>query len=316
MAYVARPTRVRTSGPSYSSSTLSLLVIAACSAGEPTSVADAPTSVADAPSTSGLDPTTSGPDFATITASSAHQPSGYTKIFNTPFTAGLSNYKNGEGWYIQWGYSRFLANTSILSLGATPESPSNGMKVRYETSLSGGTSPTLVFYGGPVPANHGYLYQRVQLKIDPSWTDNGNSGSKWGFFKTKGYINNHGWGVTYYSTHKVRVFSQFNDLQSANREWVMANSMQKGVWHTVELLIEPGTPGQFNGTLRGWVDGNAITWTRKGVYKTVVTDMMWFKSGQTPHFDNIYYDGTYGGGANHPPYTMYVWCDHWYASTK
>jgi len=245
-----------------------------------------------------------------------HEPDGFTKIFSTPFTALLSTTKNSEGWFIQSGYSRFPTNTTIVTDGSAPESPASVLNIRYETSLSGGTSPTVLFYGGPVPANHGYLYQRVQLKIDPNWSDNGNSGTKWGFFKTKGYTNNHGWGVTYYNAHKIRVFTQFNDQTSANREWVMTNPLQKGVWYTVELLIEPGTPGQFNGTLRGWVDGNVISWTRNGIIKTLVDDMMWFESGQTPYWDNIYWDGTYGGGLNQPPYTMYVWCDHWYASTR
>jgi hypothetical protein len=311
MAYFARRARLGVSGLSCVLSTLCSLVIAACSGGEPTSVSNP-----NPPETQDPQESDQGITPAITTLSTGHEPYGYTKVFNSVFSSPLSYTKNSEGWYIQWGVSRYLSNTTLLLTSTAPVSPTSVVSVRYPTSTSGGTSPSRFFYGGTYPSNHGYLYQRVVLKIDAHWTDNGNSGTKWGFFKTHGYINNNGWGVTYYSGHKIRVFSQFNDQPGNNREWVATTSLTKGVWHTVELLIEPGTAGYFNGTLRGWVDGNAITWTRKGVYATTVTNMMWFEKGQTPHYDYIYWDGTYGGGTNSPPYTMYMWCDNWYASVK
>jgi hypothetical protein len=252
-------------------------------------------------------------------APGTHEPAGFTKAFDTPFTAPLSTTPNSEGWAIGTDFGLVRRDPSLIRAGADASQlttdPTGGLTTQWrQGGPSGNQTVGRVYYRGPLPAaNHGYLYQRITFKIDPGWTDNGNSGAKFFWTKASGSSINHGWRITTNGQPRIAVFLQ----GKSSVEWRSLASYTKGAWHVLELLYTPNTPGSENGGLDGWMDGAPIIWTRTGEIPTShVANLKWFGGGDTPRFTNFYFDFLYGGGNHTPPHDLYTWVDHFYCSMR
>ena len=246
-----------------------------------------------------------------------HEPNGFTPVFNSPFTALITSTSvpNSEGW--RGSPATGLGNYSQANDATAPASPSQIVRITYPAGMPGGNDNSRIVYAGPFATNTGYLYQRITVKVDPNWSDNGNAGTKFSFFKNTSLSINHFINLTGYGTPQFNVARQDpNDV--GNDHYWYGPTYSKGAWHTLEVLVTPNTPGIANGTLMGWLDGQLVTWKQSntGQLSTNPNNIMWFAAGETPGYNQIYFAGTYGGGYNPVPSTQYVWFDHWYASTK
>ena len=82
-----------------------------------------------------------------------------------------------------------------------------------------------------------------------------------------------------------------------------AFSVAAGTFVDLEFLAEANTPGVSNGVGRAWLNG-ALCAER--------TDFMFFDTGDTPAFDDMFFDPTYGGGGNPPPENLQLDLIYWH----
>jgi hypothetical protein len=146
-------------------------------------------------------------------------------------------------------------------------------------------------------------------KLDPSFTNNGNVATKFGFFTTPytgGMPNavNHYFNLTDYLGIRLQ-----SNGASLNRNVMSTFNMMdhRGEWHKIEWLVVANTQDKADGVARIWVDGNKVLES---------TDVRYFHLNQVPAFDGMTWNPTYGGGHNPVPHDMYQWIDHWYVSAR
>ena len=249
------------------------------------------------------------------------EPPDMHQVFNSPFTAPLaasSSIYNVEGWRIGTSFGDPSRCTQIDDSTA-PRSPPRIVQIFYPNGAKiGGATPVQVFHDqANWPAqNTGYLWQRIGYKVSSNWSDNMNAGTKFSFFKHSSLTINHACRVTTNGAPRFAVASQIGSTIIA--DWRAVQLYTFGAWNEVELYVTPGTPGQANGTLQGLLNGQPMTWFQSSSPSTIVSvpNVMWFPAGAVPRYNNIYFEGTYGGGLNPVPHDQNIWWDHWAASVK
>lgn len=242
-----------------------------------------------------------------ITASGPgpNEPSGFTAISSNPFDALPPDHPTVDSY----GYTKFYGTTnlSIVSDSTAPASPSNLVRLLFPAGFGGGSAPNafVAGQGFSVGGNKTRLYTRLHFRISASWSDNGNTGTKF-FFIDQTQGNNHYVDLTSGGSLQLGVNLQsdfgYATPSGANH---FGPTLTKGVWHDAELLFVANTPGTYNGVARIWVDGTKVL---------DATDIGYFASGQTAYWDQFWFAPTYGGGLNSVPADQNVDIDHWYTS--
>ena len=167
------------------------------------------------------------------------------------------------------------------------------------------------------------MYYRVRMKHSANFTDNGNTGTKFGFFlKALGSPDggtNHYFGFNGGTTDDFRPMSGFQFSQPGPTSVTMeANNPIGGpiykaipldTFRTYELLIIGNSaPGVADGTLKLWVDGTLMI-------NRVGNRLVWHDgAGRPTGFLGVTWNPTYGGGFNPVPEDMYMYVSDWYVS--
>ena len=233
-----------------------------------------------------------------------HEPPGFSKIFDqdwneVPPVKG----RDAQGWSVRSKFER-ARRLSIVQDPSAPRSPQGVIQGLFPAGAKGGSAPFRLSRRFDMGVSR--LYFCIYTKIDPRFTNNGNSGTKFGFFLTE------------YQTgperlnHYMNLTPQFGvNLQSAkgrlNRNIRSRFNMlsQRGMWHELEVVVQANTPGLSNGFVQAWVDNQQVLYE---------PNVQFFYPGQDPKFVGVTWNPTYGGGHNPVPFDMYQWIDHWYAS--
>jgi hypothetical protein len=195
---------------------------------------------------------------------------------------------------------------SIVQDPNAPKSPQNVAAGLFPAGLQGGLAPFRFVrdFGRSVTT----LYMCLFMMLDPAFTNNGNGGTKFGFFLTPYQGGATGVNHFYNLTDRLGV-----NLQSTggtlNRNMFSNFSLinNRGRWVKVELLIVANTLGNADGVARMWVNGAQVL---------NVTDVQYFFPSSAPAFTGITWNPTYGWGTNPVPYDMYQYIDHWKLSGK
>jgi hypothetical protein len=236
-------------------------------------------------------------------ASCANEPAGLTPVTDQAWNAVPPNLNAVDA--AGWGVDRDRENLAIVADPTAPRSPDNVIHGIFPAGGAGGTAPFRVErpFGSQ---RYSTIYECVWLMHSPNFTDNGNIGTKVSFYRGPG--QNHYWGFE--SGAGTDQFFFLFELQDGggDRTWRTTwTAKPLGVWHKYEVLTVSNTPGQNNGILRVWADGQLIL---------QVTDVAFWGASQTAGWTGVAWEPVYGGGLHPIPVTMFQAVDHWYVSAK
>ncbi len=248
------------------------------------------------------------PALASATASSVgcnNEPAGYTPQSNQPWNA-LPPYTPSMDAFKWRRYTNNLSRIAVVTDPTAPVSPSNVMRGYFPKGLKGGTAPyNLQVSFASVTA----VYTCVWHKLDPKFTNNGNTGTKFAFLVTPKYTGSVGLLNHYLNlTDKLGLNLQFTNgklNRNLYSSWNMLNHL--GTWHKFEFLVVANTTGNSDGIAKIWVDDQQVM---------SFNDVQYFLPGQAQKFLGLRWNPTYGGGLNPVPADMYEWVDNWYVSTR
>ena len=233
-----------------------------------------------------------------------HEPPGFEEIFDQDWSQ-LPPVKgqDGHGWSVRSRFER-ERRLSIIQDPTAPRSPDGVIQGLFPAGAKGGSAPFRL--NRRFERRYQRLYFCIYTKLDSRFTNNGNTGTKFGFL------------LTDYQTgrqrlnHYMNLAPQFGvNLQSEkgqlNRNIKSRFNMlaELGRWHKIEVLVTANIDGLRNGSAQAWVDDRPVL---------NVLNVQFFYPGQNPRFTGVTWNPTYGGGHNPVPYDMYQWIDHWYAS--
>lgn len=233
------------------------------------------------------------------------EPTGYTPISTQAFGSKPPNSpsEDAAGWNIRASDGfRLRAVTD----GTAPKSPSGVLEGVFPAGFRGGAAPFRA--DRDFDRNYSEVYVCLFTRLDPLYTNNGNTGTKFGFILTPYHSGSTGLNHYFNLTNNLGV-----NLQSAggvlNRNMHSSFSLvgHRGTWHKIEFLVIGNSLGKSDGVARMWVNGAQVL---------DVNNVQFFYPSQPPAFNGITWNPTYGGGHNPVPYDMRQWIDNWYISGR
>lgn len=244
-----------------------------------------------------------GPPVA-ATRTCDNQPGDYTTVLNVPWNAMPLEKPavSSEGFWFAPGQANTL---SLVDVPDAPLSPGKALRIGFPRGMQGGGAPSRWGSSPEFPANQGSVYVCVWVRMSSNYSNNGNVGTKLFFMRDP--WNNHFVGFDSPDRDRgafVMTGLQFRDASlstNVGQGQAPANNIAGGAWHKVEVLWQVNTPGQKNGQYRHWVDGALMAQS---------STVMWFLSGQQPHWTSIWFDPTFGGGLNRVPQDQWIDLDH------
>ncbi|MFL5613841.1 MAG: hypothetical protein ACJ796_09305 [Gemmatimonadaceae bacterium] len=239
-----------------------------------------------------------------VSTTCTNEPAGLTAVSDQGWNAVPPNLDALDA--AGWGVDRDRQNLAIVADPTAPRSPSNVIHGVFPAGNPGGTAPFRVErpFG---TQRYTTIFECVWLMHSANFTDNHNLGTKVAFYRGPGQNNYWAFdgGVDSYDG-----FYFFFGIQGGGGDRdIRAKWSAKplGVWHKYEVLTISNTPGQNNGILRVWADGQLIM---------DYTDVAFWSASQTPGWTGVAWEPVYGGGLNPIPVTMFQAIDHWYVSAK
>jgi hypothetical protein len=184
------------------------------------------------------------------------------------------------------------SHLAILNDGGT-----NVLQVNFLTSQNGGSAPTEVALLNRF--DYGTLFVGFEIFVDPTWSNGGNSGTKFGFIRRNGQNNNYinfCDGTSFSGAFRLST-QQTSADQHYSPSGFSLGAANKNRWLRVEILMVANTGGNSDGQFYMWVDGV--------LKKNLTTGVLHFSSSQTHRWNYLSIEPTYGGGTNHPPTNMY-----------
>jgi hypothetical protein len=235
------------------------------------------------------------------------EPAGMTPVFNSPWDAvpPVAPANDAFGWNVRSLFER-TNKLFIRQDAAAPKSPSNVIEGVFPQGSSGGSAPFRLTRN--FNRNTAELYFCIFTMLDPQFTNNGNTGTKFGFILTPYAGGTSGLNHYFNLTTNLGI-----NLQSAgailNRNMRSSFSLvnHRGEWVKIEFYVKGNSVGNADGIARMWVNGVRVL---------DATDVQYFLPAQLPAFNGITWNPTYGGGSNPVPYDMSQFIDHWYLSIR
>jgi hypothetical protein len=224
-------------------------------------------------------------------------PSGFRTLADQSFNAPLSGL-----WSLIWND---LGLGGLSTDAGAPFSPSGVMQFRYPSGFPAGESPgtVLIKLGG-----QRRLYVGLWWKASANWQGHDSHVNKIQFlFPPDGngdiYMAAYGPpGGPYDLTVNLQL------VNADTRNWLKPNvggggngRVTMGEWHRIEWLVDYGTEGVHNGTMRWWLDGKLV-----GDYRDILYPVL--------KLDNYKVAPTWGGMGGSKTQTDYYWYDHVYVA--
>lgn len=232
-----------------------------------------------------------------------NEPPGFFTISDQQWQDGIPEQgrKDRAGWVVQGGRGRLR----VVSDADAPAVAGRIVEGTFPRGMPGGRGPFRMDrpFDRPVAA----VYMCLWHKLDPAFTNNGNSGTKFGFLLTPYQGGAAGLNHYFNLTNRLGV-----NLQSAggrlNRNMFAKYDMManRGRWHLLEFLVV-GNSSDADGVARIWVDGQEVLNQR---------NVRFFFPGQPPLFSGVTWNPTYGGGLNPVPRDLYQRIGRWYISGR
>lgn len=265
----------------------------------------------------------------------SHEPAGMTQLFswNAGTTTGWTSTSTGGVWPSGFSFTsdatepESAPTVMAMAYGPSPFDQTTGQYVAYGTT-SAGTGHTIV----PDNTSRSYtpghifraiqaqawksIYVRGQVMFDPAFKINDSDAQKlfqvWMSGTQQCILGFNGSGASttgnfYWSPQN----DNGNDLKWGGHYAVQdtppgkVNAIQRGVWHTLEMVLVNNTGGLANGRAKWWTDGNA---------DGDITDVSWNTDASTHSILQFDLNPIWGGGGGILTGTQYIYLGHVYAS--
>ncbi len=233
-------------------------------------------------------------------AGPTNEPAGFTPFtehyFNTLMNtdgAGIGPWSGGNGV------------VSIVNDPTAPKSPPSVGQWTYPAGFQAGSSPGMIEFDDL--NNSTQLYLSFWMKLSPNFEGQSSQTNKVLFFWIDNhpavFLSNQGTGTTAPLVPTVRYQGAFDPRAYFNQNVGTQQAMTRGQWRKWELVLMANTPGQANGIIRWWIDGQKV-----GEY----TDVS-FRDTAIP-FQYLFLQPIWGGTSGTVAAEQYLWVDHLYLS--
>lgn len=239
-------------------------------------------------------------DTVQVAVTPTNEPAGFTKLtehfFNTVFNT------DGAGVGV---WSADSPGFSIVQDSTAPKSPPNVAQFTYPAGFQAGSAPGHIEFD--LPPNISQLYISIYMKLSANFEGQQSETNKVGFAwildHPAVFLSNQGAGSdSLYPT--LRFQGPCCDTRAYFRQNVgTLQAMNRGQWRRWEVLLIANTPGQTNGVIRYWIDGQKV-----GDYTDV-----WIRD-TAGTWQYVYLQPIWGGTAGQVAQTQYLWVDHLYVS--
>ena len=238
-----------------------------------------------------------GPDQSTI----SHEPAGFTPITEHYFNTLLNTDSAGFGtWHTSNG-------PSIVSDPTAPRSAPNVAQFTYPAGFQAGYAPSHVNFD--LPPNQSQLYLSFWMKLSSRFEGQSSETNKvlfvWIVDHPEVFLSNQGTGMAAPLIPTVRYQGDFDTRSYFRQNIGTEQAMTRGRWRRWEVLLIANTPGQANGVVRFWIDGQKV-----GEY----TDVRVRATSDTWQY--VYLQPIWGGTSGTVSATQYLWVDHIYVSGR
>ena len=237
-----------------------------------------------------LGPSDTGPD---------HEPAGFTKLTEHFFNTVKNTDSAGTG---EWSGS---GGFSITQDPTAPRSPPNVAQFTYPAGFQAGSAPGHIEFD--VPAGLAQLYISFYMKLSPNFEGQSSETNKvlfaWILNHPAVFLSNQGAGRSEPLVPTVRYQGAFDSRAYFRQNVGTEQAMTRGKWRKWELLLVANAPGQSNGIIRFWIDGQKV-----GDY----ADVKFRDTAETWQY--VYLQPIWGGVGGAVTSTQYLWVDHLYVS--
>jgi hypothetical protein len=204
-------------------------------------------------------------------------------------------------------------NLTIISDAAAPFTAPNVAQMQYPQGFAGGVAPAVAQRSFSLSLGYKTLFIRYYLKVSSNFEGHPSSTNKifhyWVGNPAANKVFDRLVGVAQ-GPLEFQVALQ-GVLDTRTRLTVnqpgLSGAFERNRWYKIELLFIANTPGQPNGTVRGWINGQkAIEYTDVAILDT----------GESPIWSQVQWSPTWGGGGGITTTTFFMWLDHTYLSAK
>lgn len=233
----------------------------------------------------GLQPGQGGP---------GNEPAGFTLLSEHYFNTVMNDDGAGVG---PWSGNGGL---SIVNDASSPGSPPNVGEFEYPAGFQAGSAPGQIEFDEL--SNYSQLYLSFWMKLSPNFQGQSSGTNKVMFI----WINNHpavflsnqGSGTSEPLLPTLRYQGDVDSRAYFEQNVGSRQPMTRGQWRRWEVLLILNTPGQSNGVIRFWIDGQKV-----GDYTNVG-----FRNGNQT-WQYVYLQPIWGGTSGSVASTQYLRID-------
>jgi hypothetical protein len=201
---------------------------------------------------------------------------GLQQLFDTRFGNMLNNQLNADGIGYVWDGRNATDATA-------PFGPNVFETVYAGNSYGNGTGGAKIFDQGG--RNWRRIYYSLMMFIPNNYVVHSNEEKFWYPLVRTGTTMT-GFMMSFWPGENEIVWKIYSEPGTS--DWIMTGArVQKGRWTNVEVFMELNTPGNKNGVLKVWVDGQ-VSVDR--------TNILYYHGAVQGVIDGIRFDGTRGGG--------------------
>lgn len=234
-----------------------------------------------------------------------HEPGNFAPISNEEWSdlPPIVPKTDAQGWSIRKRFER-VRLLAIVEDSSAPLSPPYVIRATFPKGSPGGSGPFRLNRRFDQPVSS--VYMCLSTRLDPNFTNNGNTGTKFGWFLNPSGGTKRGVGHYFNLAPRLGVnLESYKGILNRNMQSSFSLMRGHGEWHKIELLVSSNSNGQANGVVRLWADDALVL---------EQNDVKFFFPGQEAVFTGVTWNPQYGGGHNPVPFDMYQWIDHWYVS--
>jgi Bacterial Ig-like domain (group 2) len=240
-------------------------------------------------------------DTVQVSVTPTNEPAGFTELTEHYF----NTVKNTDGAGSGLWHTSDPTPFTIVQDTAALRSPPNVAQFTYPAGFQAGSAPGHVDFD--LPPGYSQVYLSLYMKLSSNFEGQSSETNKvlylWINDDPAVFLSNQGSGTTTPLIPTVRYQGAFDSRAYFRQNIGMPLAMTRGQWRRWEVLLSANTPGQRDGVIRFWIDGQKV-----GEYTDV-----YFRD-TTNAWQYLYLQPIWGGIGGSVTATQYLWVDHLYVS--
>jgi hypothetical protein len=236
-----------------------------------------------------------------VNVTPTNEPAGFTELTKHYF----NTVENVDGAGSGLWHTSDAAPFAIVQDSTALRSPPNVAQFTYPAGFQAGSAPGHVDFD--LPPGYSQVYLSLYMKLSPNFQGHSSETNKvlylWINDDPAVFLSNQGSGRTTPLLPTVRYQGAFDSRAYFGQNVGTPQAMTRGQWRRWEVLLSANTPGQRDGVIRFWIDGQKV-----GEYTDV-----YFRDA-TNAWQYLYLQPIWGGIGGSVTATQYLWVDHLYVS--